>query len=405
MSIERKISKVEQKLLLTPIKAYINAKYNIVVERNDTIGLKPPYLIVGNHVTDWDPLFINCYVEEPISFVAAASAFRKPFMKKVLNYAGAIPKTKSRTDTSTIRNILKAKKANRVIGLFPEGNRNWNGLPEPIFYSTVKLMKSLNIPIIVVNIKGGYLSSPRWAMEPRKGKVSLTFRKVWDIGDLKEMTHDEIFEQLQKELYVDDFKWNENERISFKGRNLAEGIERYLYMCPSCQHLTTIRSEGDYVSCNQCHYKVKYNEYGLFEQMNKPLHFKYIYEWSNWQSETLLNLMKNKETHEQLLKCFKEQVHVTKSLKDGTFVDHGVFTMTIENQVIHLTSENGEVSIQLPILELDGVNLFKQLVLNFFFEEQHYHIELKNDHGPSYMWLQYIILMQKNANPERDLEF
>ncbi len=404
MSLKRKISKVEQKLLLTPIKAYINANYNIVVERNDTIGLKPPYLIVGNHVTDWDPLFINCYVEEPISFVAAASAFRKPFMKKVLNYAGAISKTKSRTDTSTIRNILKAKKANRVIGLFPEGNRNWNGLPEPIFYSTVKLMESLNIPIIVVNIKGGYLSSPRWAMEPRKGKISLTFRKVWDIGDLKDMTHEEIFEQLQKELYVNDFEWNENERVSFKGRNLAEGIERYLYMCPSCENTTTIRSEGDYVSCNQCLYKVKYNEYGLFEEVNKPIRFEYIYDWNNWQSEALLKLMNKKETHIQLVRHFKEQVHVTKVLKDGTQVDHGLMTMTIENQLIHLTSENGNTCMKFPISVLDGVNLFKQLILNFFYKEQHYHIELNNERGPSYMWLQYIELMQKNVNPERELE-
>ena len=118
MSIERKPSVFERKLLLTPIRKYLELKFRMMVEKNETIGLKPPYLIVSNHVTDWDPLIINCYVEDSISFVAASQVFRHPLMEKVLNYTGAISKTKGRADSSTIRNIIKAKKAKRVIGLF-----------------------------------------------------------------------------------------------------------------------------------------------------------------------------------------------------------------------------------------------------------------------------------------------
>ena len=143
MSIERRLTNFELQSFLIPIRQFLNSKYNVKVTRNDTIGLKPPFLVLGNHVTDFDPFFINSYIEEPISFVAASSAFRKPHVRMLLNYAGAIPKTKSRTDTSTIRNILKAKKAGKVIGIFPEGNRTWNGLTEPMVYSTVKLIKSL----------------------------------------------------------------------------------------------------------------------------------------------------------------------------------------------------------------------------------------------------------------------
>lgn len=404
MNSERKISNLEKNMLLLPIKAYINSKYNLVVEQNDTIGLKPPYLILGNHVTDWDPLFINANVEEPIRFVASASAFRKPIMQKILGYAGAIAKTKSRTDTSTIRNILKAKKANRIIGLFPEGNRNWNGLPEPIFYSTVKLMKSLNIPIVIVNIKGGYLSHPRWADIPKKGQISIALRKVWDIGDLKEMSHDEIFEQLQKELYVNDFKWAQENNVSFKGKRLAEGIERYLFMCPSCNSIHSLHSHDNKVSCNTCSYEVEYTEQGLFTASKQPLLFEYIYDWNNWQINQLRKYVADKELKSQLIQSLVDEVYATKSLKDGTYIDLGKQTLLVEDDSLVLVNENGD-RIIMPITILDGTNIFKQHVINFFFEEQHYHLELINNRRSAHLWLQYILIIQLLADPNRDPEF
>jgi 1-acyl-sn-glycerol-3-phosphate acyltransferase len=94
VSIERKPSRLEQRLILTPIRAFLKRKFHITVERNDTLQMKPPYLILSNHVNNWDPLFINCFVNEPICFVAAAPLFRNPFLKRVLDYTGAISKTK-----------------------------------------------------------------------------------------------------------------------------------------------------------------------------------------------------------------------------------------------------------------------------------------------------------------------
>src|SRR5690606_25497073 len=98
---------------------------------------------------------------------------------------GAIPKMKFTNDTRTIRSILQAKKSNRVIGLFPEGNRNWDGVTEPLTYATAKLIKSLNIPVVIATIAGGYLSHPRWGESHRKGQISISFIKKWDKDELK----------------------------------------------------------------------------------------------------------------------------------------------------------------------------------------------------------------------------
>ena len=178
MSLERKPGKLAQKLVLTPIRAYIERRSNVIIERNDTLGMEPPYLVLSNHVTNWDPLYINCYVNEPICFVAAAPLFRNPLLKRVLDYTGAISKTKFKNDTSTVRSMLKAKKHRRVIGIFPEGNRTWDGRTEPLVYSTAKLVKLLDIPVVIVTIRGGYLSHPRWADKHRKGVLDAIDRKL-----------------------------------------------------------------------------------------------------------------------------------------------------------------------------------------------------------------------------------
>lgn len=56
MSIEQKPTPLQFKLMRYPIRKYIESTYNVTVERNDTIGLKPPYIILGNHVNNWDPI-------------------------------------------------------------------------------------------------------------------------------------------------------------------------------------------------------------------------------------------------------------------------------------------------------------------------------------------------------------
>lgn len=71
MSIEKKPAKWVQRLLLSPIRTFIEYRSNIIIERNDTVEMEGPYIILGNHVNNWDPLFLNCYVlSPPIRFSA-----------------------------------------------------------------------------------------------------------------------------------------------------------------------------------------------------------------------------------------------------------------------------------------------------------------------------------------------
>jgi len=394
MSIQRKPSKFEQTIILSPIRTYIKAKYNISVEKNETIGLKGPYIVLSNHVNNWDPLFINCFVEEPLCFVAAAPLFRNKFLKKVLDYAGAISKTKQKNDMGTIRSMLAAKKHNRSVALFPEGNRNWNGHSDDIIYATAKLVKLLNIPVVIATIKGGYLSNPRWAATNRKGKMTISFEKKWDIDAFSDIEVEDVYKLLNDAIKFDEIAWNEQQKIPFYGKGLANYLERYLFTCPCCKNIGTMHSDNDLFMCTSCQYKVRYNAYGWLEQVEGDLKFKYLKDWNDWQLQYLAEQSSQTSFNEKLFSAMKDEVELSISEDDAPYVKHGLTTISWKNDALHICSSQSNINLSIPFRELEGLNVHMHNKLDFFLGNKLIRLNFHHPRTSAYKWHKLISLYQ-----------
>ena len=106
-------------------------------------------------------------IPDPIYFVISDSHFRNFWLRQVLKLVGGIPKTKQLADSGTIRAIISIIKRKGVIGLYPEGARNWDLKNVPVIYSTAKLIKSLKIPVISTLYAGS---------RPYKAKMGKKFK-------------------------------------------------------------------------------------------------------------------------------------------------------------------------------------------------------------------------------------
>ena len=397
MSIEKKPKYLQHKFLQMPIRKYIEKKYNVTVERNDTIGLKPPYIILGNHVNNWDPMFINCYVEETISFVAAAPIFLNPTVKKALDFIGAISKTKGRADRKTVRDIIKAKKAGRIIGLFPEGNRSWNGHTAPLVYSTSKLIKLLNIPVVIATIKGGYLSQPRWSDSIRKGETVVSLEKLWDEGDLKDLDIDAIHETLTKALAFSDLQWQQESGIEFKGKRLANYLERHLYTCPNCKEIGHMHSDDDLFSCLHCGYSVRYNTKGRFEEETGKLIFEHVYDWDRWQLTESISKMQQPHFRELIATKLQDTVKVAESKNMSPYNWLGNFELKWMDDGILLTQHSNNISpLHIKFDEMEGVNVQMHHNLDFFYNDVFYRVQFVEPRSSAYMWYKFIEMNQSN---------
>jgi 1-acyl-sn-glycerol-3-phosphate acyltransferase len=393
MSIEKKPGKMMTSFLLSMIRTYLKSRSKIVIERNDTIDLKPPYIILSNHVTNWDPLYINLFVKEPISFIAGDSLFRNPLLKRVLDYTGAIPKTKFISDTRTIRRMLKAKKHKRVIGLFPEGNRNWDGNTEPLTPATAKLIKLLDVPVVIATISGGHLSHPRWAEHHRKGLISISLVKKWDKGAFKNETPETIHQMLTEALAHNELKCQEEKQIPYTGTNLAHYLERYLFVCPHCQELGQLESNDQLFHCKNCEYSVRYTPFGTFEEVKLPLRFATPSAWNHWQLEWLETRM-SESTRDFLIKDHVKLFSAAAG-RPFSFICQGNLNWTEGGMT--LVSDEGE-SYSFDFNNLEGVNIHLHHHLEFFTDNRQYQIEFYQPRTSAYKWLQAIKFAQKLDN-------
>ncbi|MDR0474272.1 MAG: 1-acyl-sn-glycerol-3-phosphate acyltransferase, partial [Treponema sp.] len=202
-------------------------------------GPKTPSLVIANHYTDLDPGMIVAGFSGYMYFVASEHAFRWGFVTKLLNFAfSPIPINKAQADSSALREILHRLKAGCSICIFAEGNRSFNGSTGNILpFSTAKLVKMSGADLITYRLEGSYFASPRWSKKMRYGKTRGMVTGKYSAEQLKSMTLEQIFSVIQQGISDDSYKWQKENRIPFRGKDIAEHIETVLYLCPKCRKI------------------------------------------------------------------------------------------------------------------------------------------------------------------------
>ncbi len=294
--------------------------------------VKGPFILIGNHVNNYDSLIHQFYANRIISFVVNERLFRsgpKGALGKIMNWVHFIPKKKFSNDIKAVRLLFKSKEQGRIIGIFPEGRRNWDGTTSKIIASTSTLAKSLKIPIVAAVTKGGFSSQPRWSGIVRKGKVEVEYKMILDENAIKNKSSEQILKIIERELDFKEYDYLKEEKIYFKSKEPADGLERLIFMCPACHQIGKISSSVDTVKC-ECGHTATYNNYS---QLNSE-YFDNLAQWNDWQKAEL--------------KKIKES-----DIKDAIFTDYNV----------ELSSVPSTSYDKLKLVDLGTVKLYKNKIV------------------------------------------
>ena len=253
------------KLLIPVVKPWTKLKFNY---KYDPISdVKPPYLLVCNHNTDFDPIFVNISANVPLRFVASEHIMRKGLGTTLIQYFfNTITIKKGSIGLSTTADMLRSLKNGQSVMVFPEGNRSFNGTTGFIPQVTGKLAKKSGASLVTYNLKGGYLTQPRWGTSIRKGELIGTLVNVYTPEELKKMKADEVTEHIRKDLYVDAYADQDRKLIRYKGKRPAYSIESAIFCCPKCRKFNSLTSDKRFVSCN-CGFKAEYDDYGYLNDL------------------------------------------------------------------------------------------------------------------------------------------
>jgi hypothetical protein len=188
-----------------------------------------------------------------LNIVAGYNEFFRSHLAFIFRLMQAIPKRNFVPDLYTIRAVSRVlKKGGRVI-LFPEGMSSISGANQPVAIGSGKFLKHFKVPVLMMNIAGGYLTTPKFSLDERPGKVEVRIKELFTPEQLDKLSAEEIQHTLDKELYHDDYAWNKAARASFdaKGKT-ADRLHTLLFWCPKCGMEFAMKGEGNRIFCTHC---------------------------------------------------------------------------------------------------------------------------------------------------------
>ncbi|TVQ38269.1 MAG: hypothetical protein EA384_09770 [Spirochaetaceae bacterium] len=350
--------------------------------------LKPPWVLIANHACVLDPFMINCQIPAPVHYVVSDSNFRSRLVEFGLGLVGSIPKTKAMSDLETVKNIVKVKASRGIIGVYPEGQSTWDGHTLPIYPATAKLLKALKIPVVAAKVQGAFLSLPRWARSYRRGRIVISFDLVYTTEQLKAAAVDEIYDGIRRALEHDEFEFQRQSMVPYRGSARAEYLEIVLCVCPHCHSIGRLLSAADMLTCEQCGYRVRFSARGFFESDGGfPLYHDTIRSWNLWQSG---HLGRTAERHAASQSCdplFEEpRVIVKIGYKSSPLEPFARGRLQMHADRIILLPEDGAAPVVFLLSDIEGINVQNSEHLEFYARGSLYRVTIADRRGNSYKW-------------------
>lgn len=245
----------------------------------EPVCLDGPFLLISNHAMNLDTVLIGHVVKnQPLSYVGSSHLMRLGLVTKLLTrYASLIPRSKASSSAGAVRAILTSLRQGSPVVLFAEGDCTWDGVSAKVFPATGNLAKAVRVPLVTYRLEGNYLSKPRWAKKPRRGRITGRIAHIYTPEQLDEMSAEEVTEAINRDIYVN--VWDENGSVPFRSRKPAVGLERALFLCPACGEAGGLRTEGDTILCEKCGMRAGLDGNCRFREGR----FSNIHEWDVWQ--------------------------------------------------------------------------------------------------------------------------
>ncbi len=303
---------------------YLRIIYNLKRTPDSEPLPKGPFVLLGNHCNNFDGPLLQCLLMRPVLFVITNTVFNNRALGALLSWMGYIPKRKFTSDVTAVRQIIRTAESGGIIGIFPEGMRSWDGRSVPITSGTFKLIHMLKVPVVTAHIMGSYLSGPRWADTRRRGRVEVRLTTVIDAQAIRSLSLKEVTARISASLFHDEASWEARKHIPFRGKALAEGFERLLYLCPECRRIGTIVTHQRRICCSACSAEYELDLYGSIRSHRGNLPADNAASLNAWQYERFKEYIAS-HTGETLLRdecahlsCIADPDGVTGEVSVGT---------------------------------------------------------------------------------------
>lgn len=146
------------------------------VEGLQNVPAAGPALLIGNHQSYLDPIMVQAVVPRIVHGMAKSTQFGAPVLGWLLaQHLAAFPVRRFQVDPQAVRTALRLVEKGRLVAIYIEGERSWDGRLQEPRLGTLRLLLKAGVPVVPMAITGAYDAWPRWDRRIRRADITIRF--------------------------------------------------------------------------------------------------------------------------------------------------------------------------------------------------------------------------------------
>lgn len=124
-------------------------------------------LILANHLSDADPVAVQCACPRPIRFMAKSELFNIRLLGAALRWGYAFPVRRGEPDRNALKLATNMLRAGECVCVFPEGQIAEDGHFQPLKPGIALIARMAGVPVICCGLRGTNKMIPYGSITPR----------------------------------------------------------------------------------------------------------------------------------------------------------------------------------------------------------------------------------------------
>lgn len=330
-------------------------KRGAVITKTNMEGIEEkPYLLLVNHSSMVDfNLMLKATHPQPVNNVMTLEGF-KTYTEPLMRSLGVLGKRKFITDLNLIKNMRYClQKLETVFVLFPEARYSLDGCTSHLPDSLGKLACMFKVPVVMLRIKGNFVTCPQWNKINKKTYVEAEMFPIATDEELKALSADEMNARIAEAFRYDDFAWQYEKKLEIDHPNRADGLHSLLYKCPHCNAEFQTDSKGAELWCNACGKRWTMTTLGRMQAQEDETEFEHIPDWSNWERACVREEIRNGTYYFEDTVDVKTLPNAWKFYKQGK----GKFVQTPEETRIECSYYGEPYVLKKPAIVQDSIHI------------------------------------------------
>jgi hypothetical protein len=281
--------------------------------------------------------------------------------------------------------------------IFPEGQTSWDGETQLIYKGIEKLVRHARVPLVMVRMSGDFLTKPWWAGRIRKGRIDCLF-KTLAREYIQSVPEQDLFLAIRAFIAHSDIKTHAIGVPSFSGTRLAEGLERFVWMCMHCESEDTLAMSGDVIRCKACGSTWSINALCRLAPLKSGTKsLPDLQDWAHWHRKEVRARVRSADAGDILTTGAVARMQSSEGGTEFTDRGDGALILTKESLTFSFTQEKDP--LVLPVAGIEDCVIQRKDILEIRYGAVYYRFTFKG-HSPM-KWVFYLRYLKGYENFER----